>query len=96
MKVKLNNKNEIVAFAKTGDIDSSIEVDDSLFTDDFIDDFKSSYYLYQDDQIVVNPNYEEPSIEIPTPEPSGPSPEMLAINALGVQVAKLMSEKGGV
>lgn len=33
-------------------------------------------------------NGEEPIVDIPTPEPSGPSPEMLAINELGIQLAK--------
>lgn len=31
----------------------------------------------------------------PTPKPVVPSAGMLAINALGLQVAKLMAEKGG-
>lgn len=92
MKILINDNTEIVAYAAFGDLAGSFEFTGSI-PDDFKSDFKPSYYLYQDSKIVVNPNYEEPTIP---EQPSGPSPEMLAINALGVQVAKLMSEKGGV
>lgn len=89
MEIRLNDENEIREFSIVGGLSDGIEVEDSIKPVDFDYLFKPSYYLYQDNQIIVNPNYEEPSIEIPeTPESSGPSPEMLAINALGIQLAK--------
>lgn len=70
MLIKINENNEIEEFATTGGLPNSIEIDDSLKPVDFNHLFKKGYYLYQDSEIIVNPNYEEPSIEIPTPEPS--------------------------
>lgn len=87
MQLKINSKNEIEAIAEIGEFDDGVEFNGSL-PDEFESDFKPGYYLLQDDEIIVNPNYQEPTISIPTPEPSGPSPEMLAINALGIQLAK--------
>lgn len=86
MKIKMNEKNEITEYAVIGGLTNSIEISDDLEPSDFEDNFKSGYYLFQDDQIIVNPNYQEPTVDIP--ELSGPSPEMLAINALGIQLAK--------
>lgn len=88
MRIRLNEKNEITEYVVIGGLTNSIEISDDLKPLDFEANFKPSFYLYQDNQILVNPNYEEPTISIPTPEPSGPSPEMLAINALGIQLAK--------
>ena len=88
MKIKMNEKNEITEYSTIGGLTGSFEISDDLKPLDFEDNFKSGYYLFQDNQIIVNPNYQEPTISIPTPEPSGPSPEMLAINALGIQLAK--------
>lgn len=88
MKLQINSSHEIVAYAAEGDIDNSIDYQVTL-PDDFEANFKPKFYLLQNNEIVVNPNYQEPTIDIPTPEqPSGPSPEMLAINALGIQLAK--------
>lgn len=88
MLIKINENNEIEEYAIFGGLPNSIEVADELQPTDFKFLFKPNLYLYQDNEIIVNPNYEEPTINVPTPEPSGPSPEMLAINALGIQLAK--------
>lgn len=95
MKLILDENKAITGVISLSSGNQGIDYDGAT-PDNFEINFKPGYYLLQKNEIVVNPNYEEPSIEIPTPEPSGTSPEMLAINALGVQVAKLMSEKGGV
>lgn len=85
MKILLNDSKEIVGYVGFGDLSDSIGFAGSV-PDGFEANFKPKYYMYKDNEIVVNPNYEEPSFTIP--EPSGPSPEMLAINALGIQFAK--------
>ena len=95
MLIKINSKNEITDYAVIGSLPNSIEISDDLKPSDFDDNFKSGYYLFQDDQIVVNPNYEEPTVSAPTPEPSEPSKEWQAINMLALQVAQLKAEKGG-
>lgn len=88
MEIKFNENNEILEYAMVGDLSDGLEIDDSIIPDDFEENFKPSFYLFKDNEIIVNPNYEEPTINAPTPEPPGPSPEMLAINALGIQLAK--------
>lgn len=94
MKILLNENQEIVAYAGFGDLSGSIEYTGSV-PDGFKSNFKPSYYLYQGSKIIVNPNYEEPSIEIPTPEPPEPSKEWQAINMLALQIAQLKAERGG-
>lgn len=86
MKIMTNDKNMIIGYEQIGNSDLS-EYHGSI-PENFEVSFKPGYYLLQDNEIVVNPNYEDPTIDIPTPRPSGPSPEMLAINALGIQLAK--------
>lgn len=95
MEIRTSEKNEIMEYAILGGLSNGIEIDDSLKPVDFDHLFKPSYYLYQDDEIVVNQNYQEPTVDIPTPEPSGPSKEWQAINMLALQVAQLKAEKGG-
>lgn len=88
MLIKVNDKNEIAEYADVGGLDGAQEFKGDRPVD-FAESFKPSYYLLQNEEIIVNPNYQEPSISIPVPEqPSSPSPEMLAINALGIQLAK--------
>lgn len=89
MLIKINENNEIEEYAITGGLPNGFGISDELIPIDFTFLFKPKLYLYQDNEIIINPNYEEPTINIPeVPEPSGPSPEMLAINALGIQLAK--------
>ena len=95
MLIKINSKNEITEYAAIGGLTNSIGISDDLKPEGFENTFKSGYYLYQDDQIIINPNYQEPTVDIPTPEPSEPSKEWQAINMLALQVAQLKSEKGG-
>lgn len=95
MRIKLNEKNEITEYALIGGLTNSIEISNNLKPPEFDDNFKSGYYLYQNNEIVVNPNYQEPTVDIPTPEPSEPSKEWQAINMLALQVAQLKAEKGG-
>ena len=84
MKILLNDSQEIVGYASFGELNGSIEFTGSV-PKGFKENFKQSYYLYQDSKIVVNPNYEEPSIDIPTPEPSA---EQQAITNLAINSAE--------
>lgn len=94
MKIKVNQINEIVGYVDVGDIPDSIEYSGAV-PDDFEANFKPSFYMLQGDEIIVNPNYEEPTVSIPEdPEPSEPSKEWQAINMLALQVAQLKAEKG--
>lgn len=62
MKVKVNDNNEIVAYVKYGDIlgDNLIEFEGNKIPDDFYENYKPSFYLLQNNEIVENPNYVAP------------------------------------
>lgn len=85
MEIRTNEKNEIEEYAIFGGLPNSIEVADELQPTDFKFLFKPNLYLYQDNEIIVNPNYEEPTINVPTPEPSA---EQQAITDLAINSAE--------
>ena len=64
------DKDQIVSFALIGDLDNSIEVDDSIVPDDFMENFKPNYYLYDNNIISINTNYKEPELVVPDVKPS--------------------------
>ena len=64
------DKDQIVSFALIGDLDKSIEVDDSIVPDDFMENFKPNYYLYDNNIISINTNYKEPELVVPDVKPS--------------------------
>ena len=64
------DKDQIVSFALIGDLDNSIEVDDSIIPDDFMENFKPNYYLYDNNIISINTNYKEPALVVPDVKPS--------------------------
>lgn len=66
MQILVNDKNEITSYVVLGEIEGSVEFNGSL-PDGFEANFKPSYYLLQDNEIVVNPNYQEPVIADPEP-----------------------------
>ena len=91
MQLELNG-NEIVGYAELGGAEGFLEFGGEI-PEHFYDNFRPSYFLLENNKIVVNPNYEEPTAEIPeTPEPSK---EWQAINMLTLQIAQLKAEKGG-
>ena len=61
MQILTDNKNLIIGYAEVGSLEGGIEIDDSIIPQDFIQVFKPKYFLYQNEQIVTNPNYEEES-----------------------------------
>lgn len=68
MQVLTNEKNEILAYASLGKIAGAIDFDGTV-PDGFEDNFQPSFYLLQNDAIVINPNYEEPILELPETQP---------------------------
>ena len=69
MKIKLN-ENKIVAYVIVGNLKGGIEVDNSILPDDFMMNFKSNYYVYNDNQISINPDYKYPEMETSNITPS--------------------------
>lgn len=66
VELKINSKNEIEALAEIGGFDDAVEFTGSV-PDGFEANFKPSYYLLQDNEIVVNQDYKEPIITDPRP-----------------------------
>ncbi|WP_373192708.1 DUF2977 domain-containing protein [Pediococcus acidilactici] len=59
MRLRINDKDEIIAYATLGDINDSTEYAGTV-PDDFYDKFKPSFYLLQNNEIIENPNYVAP------------------------------------
>lgn len=97
MKLVVNDKDEIISYITIGDLNGAIEFT-GVIPDGFEDRFKTSFYLLQNDTIVLNPNYVEPE---PTLPDSRPTAEQVMINQLGLKYAELSAkinkiEGGGV
>lgn len=62
IKFELNEKNEIVSYVKQGSIVGIdlVEFDASKLPDDFSENYRSGYYMLQNDKVVKNPNYVAP------------------------------------
>lgn len=61
MRITVNENNEITGYAIIGGIEGDFEISDDIIPQEFILNYKPKYYLYQNEQIIVNPNYEEES-----------------------------------
>lgn len=97
MQLLLNDRGEITAYSSCGGFTNGTDYNCTI-PDDFESQFKPSFYLFQNNEITLNPNYEEPVFEMP--KTSGPTTEQQMINQLGLQFATLTAEvnqlKGGV
>lgn len=70
MKIEVNENNEIISFAKVGEIENGVEIDDAIGSILLKGNFKPSKYMYINSEIVENPDYVEPEIgEITSPKP---------------------------
>ena len=88
MRLLINEKGEIVSYARTGGLEDSIEFVGDLPID-FVTKFRPTLYILKSDEIVLNPDYVEPTTPKPT---TGPTTEQVMINQLGLKYAEL-SEK---
>ncbi|WP_323052298.1 DUF2977 domain-containing protein [Pediococcus acidilactici] len=59
MKIEVNDNNEIIAYVKRGDIlgDNLIEIEEDKIPDGFYKNYKPSFYLLKNNEIVENPDY---------------------------------------
>ncbi|MCI2960353.1 DUF2977 domain-containing protein [Pediococcus pentosaceus] len=58
MLLKVNDKNEILEFALIGSLNgSTIEVDDDLANETFVNEFEPQKFVYQNGSIESNANY---------------------------------------
>ena len=80
MQILLNQNNEIVAYAVSGGIEregyKTLTIEDNQVPDSFRELFKPSFYIFENGEIKLNPNYhEEEKVEIPE-TPQIPSAEL--------------------
>lgn len=83
MQLLINDQQAIIGYVTVGSADQGIEYTGAL-PDGFEENFKPSFYLFQNGTIIANPNYVTP-VE-PTPD-SGPTPEQESLTAIAQQVA---------
>ena len=62
MQILLNGEREITNYAIIGGFEDGIEIDS--IPDNFIVNFKPRYYLFEDNEIIVNKDYKEDTDEI--------------------------------
>ena|SRR5699024_3000231 len=67
MRILVNGKNIITAYATVGGFDGGVEIDDSILPDTFIPEFKNGKFLYEDGNVVYNREYTEPVKEVEPP-----------------------------
>lgn len=68
MKILLDDNKQIIAFAKRGNLNGAIKVNEEIVPDDFELNFASGYYLFDGATIVRNPSY-VPFVEDTTVKP---------------------------
>lgn len=88
MRITINDNNEITGYAIVGGIEGDFEIDDSIIPQDFTQTFKPKYYLYQDKQIIVNPNYQTETYE----QPTTPTQPVMSDDTLKYMVATLQKQ----
>ncbi|MEE6667685.1 DUF2977 domain-containing protein [Pediococcus acidilactici] len=64
MKLAVNENNEIISFTRIGGLPDAVDFDDNKVPSDFDYNFKSSFYLLKDGEIVKNPNYATPQLPV--------------------------------
>lgn len=71
MRISLNSNNEIIGYAIVGDLEGSIEINDSIVPQGFVLYFKPKRYLYNEGTIEVNNDFEEEKeINLPSTPPT--------------------------
>lgn len=88
MKLVVDGNGMITAYCMVGDIPGSVEYD-NIVPDDFEINFKPSFYMLQDDEIIENSNYVEPADTSPD---DGPTNMQETINKLGEVTAKMAND----
>lgn len=83
MQIQINSNNEILAFAIVGELNEGILISD--YPQNFIEDFKQFKYKYENEQIVLNENYEEFQ-EVPIKPPN------IAIPGTDEELRKMFAE----
>lgn len=62
MEIKVNDKNEIIAYAVVGGV-LGVEISDEIIPEDFRERYDTKFYIYENGEIKENPNYTPPTYE---------------------------------
>ncbi|MDW3988799.1 DUF2977 domain-containing protein [Staphylococcus saprophyticus] len=69
MQILLNQNNEIIAYAVSGSIERegyvTVTIENNSIPKSFRQSFKPKYFLYKDEEVKLNANYEEEKTELP-------------------------------
>lgn len=72
MQILLNQYNEIIAYAIVGGIEregyETVTIEDNQVTNSFRELFKPSFYIFENGEVKLNPNYHEKNEEIELPQ----------------------------
>lgn len=69
MQITVNSVGEIISYVKVGTIEGAIEFGGTI-PDDFESQFKPSFFILENDVIVINPDYKNPEIGEPDKVPT--------------------------
>ena len=72
MQILLNQNNEIIAYAVSGGIEregyKTLTIEDNQVPDSFRELFKPSFYIFENGEIKLNPNYHEETEKVELPQ----------------------------
>ena len=72
MQILLNQYNEIVAYAVVGGIEregyETVTIEDNQVPNSFRELFKSNFYIFENGEIKLNPNYHEETEKVEPPQ----------------------------
>lgn len=57
MRITINEKSEILNFAKVGSLKNSLFIDDSILPGKFFEVFKPKRFILEDEQVKYNPDF---------------------------------------
>lgn len=89
MLIKINNQNLILEYTTIGGLPDSIEYTGTI-PDDFEAKFKPSFYMLQNDEIIENSNYVEPTDTPPDDSPTSVQQVVMQMSATVTQMQQLI------
>ena len=89
MLIKINDQNLILEYTTIGGLPDSIEYTGTI-PDDFEAKFKPSFYMLQNDEIIENSNYVEPTDTPPDDGPTNVQQVVMQMSATVTQMQQLI------
>lgn len=89
MKVQINEKGEILNFARVGDLENSLFVDEFILPGKFFEVFIPKQFILEDNQVKYNKDFTDDSSETPTEQATEIDDKDLMISGLTIQAAQM-------